>query len=157
MAGTTPHLRTSFGQSLFLNAWQDNEEWPSRYSKTKWSWHTVLLWESPQHWQTQMSCCIKKGQGMRGWLIWCFIAVVQSLGMSDSLQPHGLQHPPGFPVLPYLPEVAQTHVHWVSDAIQPSHPLLLPSPPAFSLSHNQGLFQWVSSLPQVAKVLELQL
>ena len=64
---------------------------------------------------------------------------------------------PGFPVHHQLPELAQTHVHWVSDAIQPSHPLLSPSPPAFNLSHHQGLFQWVSSLHQVAKVLELQL
>ena len=64
---------------------------------------------------------------------------------------------PGFPVLHYLPEFAQTHVHWVSDAIQPSHPLLPPSPPPFNLSQHQGLFQWVSSLHQVAKVLELQL
>ena len=51
----------------------------------------------------------------------------------------------------------KTHVHWVSDAIQPSHPLSSPSPPAFSLSQNQGLFQWVSSSHQVAKVLEFQL
>ena len=52
-----------------------------------------------------------------------------------------------------LLEFAQTHVHWVSDAIQPSHPLLSPSPPTFSLSQHQGLFQWVSSSHQVAKVL----
>ena len=58
---------------------------------------------------------------------------------------------------PYLPELAQTHVHWVDDAIQPSHPLSSPSPSAFSLSQHQGLFQWVSSSHQVAKVLELQL
>ena len=53
------------------------------------------------------------------------------------------------------PRLAQTHVHWVGDAIQPSHLLLSPSPPAFILSQHQGLFQWVSSLHQVAKVLEL--
>ena len=63
----------------------------------------------------------------------------------------------GFPVLHHLPEFAQTHVCWVSDAIQPSHPLLPPSPPALNLSQFQGLFQWVSSSHQVAKVLELQL
>ena len=56
-----------------------------------------------------------------------------------------------------LPESTQTHVHWVSDAIQPSHPLLSPSPPAYNLSRHQGLFKWVSSLHQVAKVLEVQL
>ena len=55
----------------------------------------------------------------------------------------------------YLLELAQTHVHWVGDAIQPSHPLLSPSPPASNLSQHQHLFQRVSSLHQVAKVLEL--
>ena len=62
----------------------------------------------------------------------------------------------GFPVLHSLPEFAQTHVHWISDAIQPYHPLSPPSPPALSLSQHQGIFQWVSSLHQVAKVLALQ-
>ena len=56
----------------------------------------------------------------------------------------------------HLPEVAQTHVHWVGDASQPSHPLSSPSPPAFNLSQHQGLFQWVCFLHQVAKVLDLQ-
>jgi len=64
---------------------------------------------------------------------------------------------PGFPVHHQISELAQTHVHWVGDAIQPSHPLSSPSPPALNLSHHQGLFQWVSSSHQVAKVLELQL
>ena len=64
---------------------------------------------------------------------------------------------PGFPVHYQLPEIAQTHVHRVGDAIQPTHPLSSPSPPAFNLSQHQGLFQWVSSSHQVAKVLELQL
>ena len=73
--------------------------------------------------------------------------------VSDSLQPHGLQPPAHH----QLPELAQIHVHWVSDAIQPSLPLLSSSPPAVSLSQHQGLFQWVSSLHPVAKVLEFQL
>ena len=64
---------------------------------------------------------------------------------------------PGFPVHHQLLELAQTHVHQVSDDIQPSHPLSSSSPPAFNLSQHQGLFQWVSSLHQVAKVLEFQL
>ena len=63
---------------------------------------------------------------------------------------------PGFPVHHQLPEMIQTCV-WVTDAIQPSHPLLSPSPPAFNLSQHQGLFQRVDSLHQVAKVLEFQL
>ena len=64
---------------------------------------------------------------------------------------------PGFPVLYYLPEFEQTHVCWVSDAIHPFHPLSSPSPPALNLSQHQGLFQWIGSSHQVAKVLELQL
>ena len=62
----------------------------------------------------------------------------------------------GLPVLHHLPEFAQVHVHCISDAIQPSHPLT-PSSPVLNLSQHQGLFQWVGSSHQVAKVLELQL
>ena len=64
---------------------------------------------------------------------------------------------PSLPVYHQLPEPTQTHVHWVGDAIQLSHPLSSPSPPALNLSQHQGLFQWIGSLNQVAKVLELQL
>ena len=63
---------------------------------------------------------------------------------------------PGFPVHHHLPEFAQTHVHRVDEAIQPSHPLSAPSPSAINLSQHRGVFQWVSSLHQAAKVLELQ-
>ena len=75
--------------------------------------------------------------------------------VSDSLQPHGLQHT-GLPVHHQLPEFTQTHVHLVIDAIQPSHPLAFPSPLTFNLSQHQGLFKWVSSSHQVAKVLDFQ-
>ena len=64
---------------------------------------------------------------------------------------------PGFPIHHQLLELAQTHVHWVGDAIQPSCSLSSPSPPAFSLFQHQGLFQFVSSSHQVTKVLELPL
>ena len=64
---------------------------------------------------------------------------------------------PGFPVQHQLLELAQTHVHRVSDAIHPFHPLSSPSPPAFNLSQHQGLFQGVNYSHQVAKVLEFQL
>ena len=64
---------------------------------------------------------------------------------------------PGLPVHHQLPEFTQTHVHRVSDAIQPSHPLSSPSPPAPNPSQHQSLFQWVNSSQEVAKVLELQL
>ena len=64
---------------------------------------------------------------------------------------------PGFLDHHQLLELAQTDVHWVSDAIQPSHPLPCPFPPAFNLSQHRGVFQWASSSHQVAKILELQL
>ena len=63
---------------------------------------------------------------------------------------------PGLPVHHQLPEFTETHVHWVGDAIQPFHPLS-PSPPTFNLSQHQGLYKWVSSSHQAAKILEFQL
>ena len=76
--------------------------------------------------------------------------------MSDSLRPRRPQHARP-PFLSPTPRFTQTHVHWVGDAIQSSHPLSSLSPHAFNLSQHQGLFKWVSSLHQVAKVLEFQL
>ena len=64
---------------------------------------------------------------------------------------------PGLPVHHHLPEFTQTHVHWVSDIIQPSHPLSYPSPPAPNPSQHQSLFQWLNSSHEVAKDLEFQL
>ena len=71
--------------------------------------------------------------------------------VSDSLQPHE-RSTPGLPVHHQLPEFTQTHVHQVGDAIQPSHPLSSPFPPAPNPSQHQSLFQWVNSLHEVAKV-----
>ena len=81
---------------------------------------------------------------------------VQSLSRVRLYDPMDCSRP-GLAVHHQLLESTQTHVHWVSDAIQPSHSLLSPSPPAFNLSQHQGLFKWVHSLHQVAKVLEFQL
>ena len=95
---------------------------------------------------------------------WCFLPlfneIVQFSSVAESCST--LCNPmdcstPGLPVRHQLPEFIQTHVHWVGDAIQPSHPLSSPSPPTFNLFQNQGLFKWVSSLHQAAKVLEFQL
>ena len=83
-----------------------------------------------------------------------FISVAQScLTLCDPMD----CNIPGFPVHHQLPQFTQIHVHWVGDAIQPSHPVLSPSFPAFNLSQHQGLFKWVSTSHQVAKVLEFQL
>ena len=85
--------------------------------------------------------------------VW-FNSVTQSrLTLCDSMD----HSTPGLPVHHQLPEFTQTHVHWVGAAIQPSHPLSSPSPPALNLSQHQGLFKWVSSSHEVAKLLEFQL
>ena len=82
-----------------------------------------------------------------------FVAVVQSLTLCNPMD----CCVPGFPAVHLLLKLAQTYVHWVDDAIQPSHLLSASFPTAFNLSQHQGLFQWVGSLNQVTKVLEIQL
>ena len=84
------------------------------------------------------------------------VVVVQSLSRVRLCDPMDCSAP-GFPIHHQLLELAQIHVRWVGDATQPFHPLSSPSPPAFNLSQHQGLFQWVGSLHQVAKILKLQL
>ena len=106
----------------------------------------------------QSSFCQTLALGLiKCWLDCCsvqFSSVAQScLTLWDPMN----RSTPGLPVHHQLPESTQTHVHRVSDAIQPSHPLSSLSPPAPSLSQHQGLFKWVSSSHQVAKVLEFQL
>ena len=116
---------------------------------------SIVLWPGMTHLMPMLSqnaCC--------GWGAWChslsfetFNSVAQlCLTVWDPMD----CSTPGFPVHYQLPELTQTHIHWVSDPIQPSHPLSSPSPPAFNLSQHQGLFQWVSSSHQVAKVLAFQ-
>ena len=85
------------------------------------------------------------------------ISLVQSLQSCPTLCDPMNRSTPGLPVHHHLPEFTRTHVHRVSDATQPSHPLSSPSPPAPNPSQHQGLFQWVNSLHEVAKVLEFQL
>ena len=87
-------------------------------------------------------------------ILLCFSSVTQSCPTLYDLMDCSTQ---GFPVYHQFPELSQTHVHWIGDAIQSSRPLSSPSPPAFNRSQHQGLFQWVSSSHQVAKVLELKL
>ena len=82
--------------------------------------------------------------------------VVQSMSCPTLCDPRNCNMP-DFPVLHYLPEFSHTHVHWVNDAIQWYHPLLSPSLPALNLAQHLGIFQWVHSSHQVAKVLEFQL
>ena len=91
--------------------------------------------------------------------LWCIslwgLLLFSCSFMSNSCDPMDCSTP-GFPVFHHLPELAQTHVHWVGDSIQPFHPLSSLSPPAFKLSEHQSVFPMSRSLHQVAKVLELQ-
>jgi len=126
-------------------AWFNNLQWPIWEKNLKRNRHLCMyMWITlPYTWKWQ-SIVIN----------YQFSSVHQScLTLCDSID----CDTPGFPVYPYLLESTQTHVHRVGDAIQPSHPLSSSSPPAFNLSQHQGLFQWVRSLYQVAKVLEFQL
>ena len=108
-----------------------------------WSWCLVFL----------MCCWIQFVSVLSGMLL---LLLFSEQVMSNSLQPHGLQH--ARPACPSpTPGACSNSYHWVSDAIQPSHPLSSPFLPTFHLSQHQGLFQWVSSLQQVATVMELQL
>ena len=104
------------------------------------------------HWDLINIC---KGVSLKLFMFLQFssVQVSRSVG-SDSFWPRELQHA-SLPI--HLLEFTQTHVHRVSDAIQPSHPLLSPSPPAPNPSQHQSLFQWVNSSHEVAKVLEFQL
>ena len=113
-----------------------------------WALHTLGFWS----FLTMLACSDTKKR--RVLLFGCCCSVAKSCPTLHNPMDCSMS---GFPVLHYFLEFAQTHVHWVSDAIQISHPLLPPSPLALNLSQQQGLFQWVSSLHQVAKVLELQL
>ena len=99
---------------------------------------------------------VRKVRDTRGHSLWlCTVHLVtQSCPTLHNPMGHST---PGLSVHHQLPEFTQTHFHWVGDAIQPSHPLSSPSPPVLNLSQHQGLFQWVSSSHQVAKVLEFQL
>ena len=119
-----------------------------------------LLWSTTQgrltYTNTQINLSFLKAfDQIKSWLTlpaWCSGFVVQSLSLCNPMD----CNTPDFPVLHCLPEFAQTRVLWVDDTIQPSCPLSSSSPSAFNLSQHQGLFQWVSSLHQVAQVLELQ-
>ena len=102
----------------------------------------------------------KKGVALKGIIrslgLTCTTIVVKSLSCVWLCDPMDCSTS-SLSVLHYLLEFAQTHVHWVGDAIHSSHPLSPPSPPDLNLSQHQNLFQWVGSLHQVSKVLELQL
>ena len=133
------HISPKKTRRWLTNKWKDAQCWSLlEKCKSKLQWDITLYWSE---WSSSKS--IRSDQ------ISCSV-------VSDFCDPMN-RSTPGLPVHHQLPEFTQTHVHWVGDAIQPSHPLSSPSTPAFNLSQHQGFSQWVSSSHQVAKVLEFQL
>ena len=124
------------------------------------SWVPAMKAQSPNHWTAREFPTIIDFQVLFNWS-WCIILVIYywcSVTESYLILCNPMDcSMPGFPVHHQLPELAQPHVHRVGDAIQPSHPLSSPSPPAFNLSQYRSLFKWVSSSHQVTKVLQFQL
>ena len=126
---------------------------------TKFHW-SMVQWEDKDTVMKFAWSWISSSEKAVLYLIWCLLSSVQFSSVIQlcltlcNLMNHST---PGLPVHPQLPEFTQTHVHNVGDAIQPSHPLSSPSPPALNLSQHQGLFKWVSSSHQEAKGLEFQL
>ena len=126
-----------------------------------WVNHLYLLWEMSQHLGSQES--IDKHSRILSFRVIVFKRISLNNNQCSLVTQSypTLCNPmdcstPDFPVHHHLPELALTHVNWVCDAIQPSHPLASPPPPTFNLSQHQGLYQWVSSSHQVARVLKLQ-
>ena len=109
-----------------------------------------------QNWSFCVCICMDRVVAMTRWFVGFFQFSSDAQSCPTLCDPMDCSTP-GFPVHHQLLELAQTHVHYVHDAIQPSHPLSSPSLPAFNLPQHQGLFQSVSSSHELAKVLELQL
>ena len=119
--------------------------YPSYGNITGWYWWDCQ-WNECQHKKRNSNCSLRE-EFHTQFSLFQLLSHVQLCDPMDCSMS-------GFPVHYQLPELAQTHVHQIGDAIQPSHP---PSPPTFSLAQHQDLFQGVSSSYQVAKVLEFQL
>ena len=126
-----------------------------------WPWMLSLIWKrhrayfaTIQHIPDSFPLPAAKLRSSKGLFLNCSLLLVAQL-YPTLCKPLDCSTP-GFTVLHYLPELAQSHVHWVGDAIQQSRPLSSPFPPGFNLSHLQGLFWWVGSLHQMSRVLELQ-
>ena len=124
-----------------------------------WYWRTLLRvpWTSKRSKQSILKE-ISPGISLEGMMLKLKLEMCSSAQSCPTLCDPMNRSTPGLPVHHQLPEFwTQTHVHWVSDSIQPSHTLALASPPALNISQHQGLFKWVSSSHEVAKVLEFQL
>ena len=161
-----PSLRVFYNELYLRIRWPKDWSFSFSISPSKWIFRVDSLWDwlvcspcSPR--DSQESSPAPRFKGLNSSALSLFLlssshihtSVQFSRAVSLTLCNPMDCSMPGYPVHYQLPELTQTHVHRVSDMIQPTHPLLSPSPPAFNLSQHKGLFQWVSSLHQVAKVL----
>ena len=146
----------------WVTSWVDSDLEQFGFTSSLWSSSQNLLSTAFSMWSLLMGSPVRYRDNLTWWfrapkctkLKVQFSSVTQScLTLCDPMN----RSTPRLPVHHQLPEFTQTHVHRVSDAIQPSHPLSSPSPPAPNPSQHQSLFQWVDSSHEVAKVLEFQL
>ena len=148
-----------FGWGVFSLSFSNKATIPEAFSKLRiLSFSFIQVVSHAQRWHYSLI----------SWLLKRYFHLVSFLAKAASASVSSVTHScptlfdpvdcskPGFPVHHQIPELAQIHVHRVSDAIQPSHPLSSPPPLAFNLSQHQGLFQWINFSHQVAKLLELQ-
>ena len=140
-----------------------NPEYSLEGLMLKHQYFDYLMWKANLLENTLMLGKIE-GRRRKGWQRMRWLdGIIESVQFSSLTQSrptlcYPMNHrTPGLPVHHQLPESTQTHVHGVSDAIQPSHPLSSPSPPAHNPSQHQGLLQWINSSHEVAKVLEFHL
>ena len=128
--------------------------WRRKWLPSTLTWR--ISWQGSLAWCCLWGCRVRRDWATNAFLMNLVKQIVgQDAAVTNFVVVHLLSHvplcdpmdcsAPGFPVLHHPPELAQTHVHWVGDATQPSHPLLSPSPPALNLSQHQGLFQWVEN------------
>ena len=146
-----------WNQSVVLCLLLTVASWPAyRFLRRQIRWSGISIFWRIFHsvlWSTQ-----SKALSIINKAIHCISDQIRSVAQSClTLWDPMNRSTPGLPVRHQLQEFTQTHVHRVSDAIQPAHPLSSPSPPAPNPSQHQSLFQWVNSSHEVAKVLEFQL
>ena len=155
MSNTSPKYKRRGREKQFQNPVLKQHDWTSVLCCI--AWNSVGL-ESSVSWRSSggVEKMRQKDEHQNSHIalyVWpgsCCCSVAHSC---PTLRSHELQHTRPS-CCRYLPELTQTHVHWVSDAIRPSHPLSPPSPPALNLSQHQGLFQWVSSTVWKGLVLD---
>ena len=145
------HILT-YGTVLSIKYWHPNSSLPLKLRSFTY-WYCFQVWGGSKRFLPCGPWFLIRTQRRIWGLQFISVQLLSHVRLCDPMN----HSTPGLPVHHQLPGFTQTHIHQVSDAIQPSHPLSFPSPPASNPSQHQGLFQWVNSSHEVAKVLEFQL